>query len=67
MGDGLDEFLLILLSQSYHKIATVLKENDFTSRLSLKLVNSENEKILKKYLQDQSLGLGFTVSFSVYC
>ncbi len=52
MGNGLDEFLLSFRdkigSQSYRKIPTILKENDFTSRLSLKLLNSENfEEILK--------------------
>ena len=51
MGDELDEFLLSFRdkigSQSYQKIATILRENDFTSTLALKLKDSDNlEEIL---------------------
>ena len=52
MGDELDEFLLTFKGKigdkSYEKIAAILRENDFTSRLSLKLLDSANlEEILK--------------------
>ena len=52
MGDELDEFLLSFKGKigdkSYEKIAAILRENDFTSRLSLKLLDSANlEEILK--------------------
>ena len=59
MGDELDEFLLSFRdkigSQSYQKIATILRENDFTSTLALKLLDSEN---LEEYLKDRSCHLG---------
>ena len=51
MGDELDEFLLSfkgkICDKSYEKIAAILRENDFTSKLSLKLLGSANlEEIL---------------------
>lgn len=59
MGDELDEFLLSFRdkigSQSYQKIATILRENDFTSTLALKLLDSEN---LKEILKGSELPLG---------
>ena len=46
MSDELEEFLLRfnnqIGSESYHKIEDVLRKNDFTSRLALKLLNTEN-------------------------
>ena len=46
MSDELEEFLLRFKNQigseSYAKIEEVLRKNDFTSRLALKLLNSEN-------------------------
>ncbi len=45
MGDELDEFPLSFRdkigSQSYQRIATILRENYFTSRLSLELLDSD--------------------------
>ena len=45
MGDELDEFPLSFMHrigfQSYQKIATIHRENDFTSRLSLELLDSD--------------------------
>ena len=45
MGDELDEFLQSFRdkigSQSYQKMATILRENDFTSRLLLELLDSD--------------------------
>ena len=41
--------------ESYNKITTVLKENGFTSRLSLKLLSSEN---LNDILKGNDLPLG---------
>ena len=52
MGDELDELLLSFKvkigDKSYEKIAAILRQDDFTSRLSLKLLDSANlEEILK--------------------
>ena len=59
MGDELDEFLLSFRdkigSQSYQKIATILRENDFTSTLALKLKDSDN---LEEILTGSELPLG---------
>ncbi len=45
MGDELDKFLQSFKdkigSQSYQKIATIVRENDFTSRLLLELLDSD--------------------------